>query len=59
MTENDIHTMELHEEYGIATSNIIRVPGGWIYTQETFDENGNVDRMSSCFVPFSKEFVNK
>ena len=45
MALNDIlHTKEGYE--------ILRVPGGWIYTR--FSENGNGGNdMSSCFVPLS------
>jgi hypothetical protein len=47
--------MELHETMsptGIKDTQIIRVPGGWVYV--CFD--GNWSQMSSCFVPLSTEF---
>ena len=36
---------------------ILRVPGGWIYTRFCENGTGGYD-MSSCFVPFDNEFQN-
>lgn len=59
LTENDsteIYQMELHETaYYNNNWEILRVPGGWIYTQYQFDDS--IDTVNtSTFVPFNNEF---
>jgi len=56
MDAEKLYTMNLHEDYGTYNGSILRIPGGWIYTQKEFDDNGNVIMLSSVFVPFNKEF---
>ena len=38
-----------------ASVEVLRVPGGWIYTRFCENGTGGYD-MSSCFVPFDNEF---
>ena len=53
-----IYDMQLHEQVGETDSligvNILRVPGGWIYT--TIDKGGITD---AVFVPFNNEFLQE
>jgi len=55
-----IYSMKLHEKL---TPNIpggyvdiVRVPGGWIYS--TYHKENDGFNVSSVFVPFNTEFVN-
>lgn len=50
--------MELHEEAetGVSGVRIMRVPGGWIYSQLVETGTGGYS-LSSCFVPYSCEFT--
>ena len=50
MNESDVIHMGTPEPY-----EILRVPGGWIYTRFCENGTGGYD-MSSCFVPFNNEF---
>ena len=51
MKEGDVLHLGSPELY-----EVLRVPGGWIYTR--FCENGTGGNdMSSCFVPFNDEFA--
>lgn len=50
-----LYEMELNSKHHFDDYEILRVPGGWIYTR--FSENGTGGyNMSSCFVPFDNEF---
>jgi len=49
--KDEIFSMKLHEVLHTDWYEIIRVPGGWIYTRMVQDE-GDV---SSCFVPYSTQ----
>jgi len=54
----NIYTMKLHETVEVDTfTQILRVPGGWIYN--TFTENGGSYVVSSTFVRFDNEFQDK
>lgn len=53
--------MRLGEVVHLATPEpyeVLRVPGGWIYTRFTENGTGGYD-MSSCYVPFDNEFVGR
>ena len=63
---NEIYNMGLHEEYHLQIASktelkILRVPGGWIYTQ--FYDTGyeNLDRWqtASTFVPFDNDMQQR
>lgn len=46
---------EIIQIRGAMLYEILRVPGGWVYT--SYDDNGaNGYNLSSCFVPFHDEF---
>ena len=52
---DEIYEMELHDRKYVDATEILRVPGGWIYVHYT--ENGaGGNSTSSCFVPFNNEF---
>lgn len=51
--EKTIYDLELHEILNIGVAIVLRVPGGWIYTQ--FKEGVT----ESTFVPYNEEFKNK
>jgi len=49
-----VHDMRLHEHMRIDGANILRVPGGWLYsTVEEFD--GQAMAMNPVFVPYTEE----
>ena len=53
-----IYDLELHEVENLGKHiDIIRVPGGWIYTEIYEYSDGMA--MSKCFVPFDNEFMEK
>lgn len=49
-----IHKLKLHEVTTTLNGSlqIVRVPGGWIYTYHRLDEG----QMNSVFVPYNQEF---
>jgi len=54
----DIYNMKLHDSFILEAGNypaynVLRVPGGWLYT--VYEEEGT----SATFVPFNNEFMNK
>jgi hypothetical protein len=49
--EDDIFNMNLHEILHTDWYEILRVPGGWVYT---IMSKGS-DDLSSCFVPYSAQ----
>jgi hypothetical protein len=56
---NELYEMKFHDVITPNTGNhveIIRVPGGWIYTTYCKNGTGGHD-MSSCFVPYDNEFT--
>lgn len=56
--QDPIYTMNLGDclqPNGSESINILRVPGGWIYTSYSENGTGGYD-MSSCFVRFDNEF---
>lgn len=52
--ENEIYNLKLHEETSINDTNIIRVPGGWIYRYDL-----GSGYIQNTFVPYSDEFKSK
>lgn len=52
--KDKIYEMELHELLHIKDLEIIRVPGGWIYTKMRLD----CGQMNSVFVPFIKGAIS-
>ena len=55
---SELLKMELHGTLNIHWYEILRVPGGWIYTR--FDAQGDINPnnpcpLSSCFVPEPKD----
>ena len=55
--EENIYNMKIHDSLRISKGlDVLRVPGGWIYT--IYDENGTGwYSTSSCFVRFDNEFM--
>jgi len=58
--ENDEHEkmckMEMHEVISLGNrTDVMRVPGGWIYGTESFD-HGNKVGVSCCFVPYVSKY---
>ena len=57
MTIKELLEMEIHEEYVIkhrvthCFRVVIRVPGGWIYETETYNDGVYAVGKTSCFVP--------
>ncbi len=52
-----IYSLELFESFSPGyRQDFMRVPGGWVYTQWTDDDNNHGCRVTSCFIPFSQEF---
>jgi hypothetical protein len=57
MTIKELLEMEVHEEYVFNHSAancyrvVIRVPGGWIYETETYNNQVRTVGATSCFVP--------
>lgn len=60
--EKTIYNLKLHEIVNLTDghTNIMRVPGGWIYTgiHEILNDSNGDDHItiSKCFVPFDEEF---
>lgn len=55
-TYEKLYDLELHDQYKIGNNNewnVIRVPGGWIYTYHRLDAG----QMNSVFIPFDNEFM--
>lgn len=52
-----LYSLPLNKALGLphAPTTVLRVPGGWVYTNFT-DDGSN---LSSCFVPFSNEFQTR
>lgn len=50
-----MYAMQLHDEIEDGVLTITRVIGGWIYEIP----RGNTERVTSQFIPFSTEFMNK
>lgn len=53
--EDVIYSLALHEEICFDGTEVLRVPGGWIYTVYASAPDG----IASCFVPYSDEFKSK
>lgn len=51
LKEGDLIHLGTKEPY-----EVLRVPGGWIYTRFCENGTGGYD-MASCFVPFDNEFM--
>lgn len=49
---NELYNMKLHDKKISPEINILRVPGGWIYTIYDCE-----DKISSVFVPFDNGFM--
>jgi hypothetical protein len=49
----NIYAMELHETISLSSIYILRVPGGWIYTNYSHDPPTS----TSVFVPKDMEFI--
>lgn len=53
---NKLYKMGLHDILYQSDYEILRIPGGWVYTR--FSESGaGGSNLSSVFVPFDNEFV--
>lgn len=63
--DKTIYDLELHEEMKTGNMNILRVPGGWIYTvnyQLDFKvglQNGTQVFMTSTFVPEPYRYIGQ
>ncbi len=62
--EESIYELALHEDMRISTTystiDVIRVPGGWIYSLFTWNcSTDSMDLLSTVFVPFNTEFKFK
>ena len=51
-----IWELELHETVFFNLIEVMRIPGGWIYTY--FDSATGQEATTSVFIPFSIEFKN-
>lgn len=51
--KKSIYDLELHEETSFPGCNIMRVPGGWLYSSWDYDKE---HFMIPVFVPFNNEF---
>jgi hypothetical protein len=57
MSEPSIYEMHLHQTMKLTNySDVMRVPGGWVYSQW---EDGEASNISQVFVPFNNEFNNE
>ena len=57
---NDIFTMKIHEIISFDTYEILRVPGGWMYTRRERISRDTKPVMTSAFVPDPyQEVVNE
>jgi hypothetical protein len=56
MEEKSIYELELHEMTVFKGVEIMRVPGGWIYS---LNNNTYPQSTSKVFVPFDNEFASK
>ena len=69
VAEKDIYEMKLHEVFCLdnetaqAFNQVLRVPGGWIYTMRTDDQHEGKDGVEfskehhhCVFVPFNNEY---
>lgn len=54
LKHDEIYKLKLHEIMDFEMTRVLRVPGGWIYTD--YEHHGGGKR-SSCFVPFDNEFM--
>jgi hypothetical protein len=52
----NVYNMKLHEKVFEGGTEITRVPGGWIYTTESYGVEEAHWSVSSVFVPFNNEF---
>lgn len=50
--EKTIYELELHESTGGDNYRITRVPGGWVYQIQSWEELS----MAMTFVPYNNEF---
>ena len=50
-----IYDLDLHETSNHGNLTVTRVPGGWIYTLDYWDNDTSDRHFNSVFVPFSKE----
>jgi len=64
MTNKELYAMKLHEiaypemDNSIHGSySILRVPGGWIYSQLEFDNKNGDNYVNPVFIPFDNEFM--
>ncbi len=56
MEDEELYSMKLHDEKELWSNlYVMRVPGGWIYRQDT-EQAGGHWMTSATFVPFSDEF---
>lgn len=53
----EMYGMGLHETTRVGGLEIVRVPGGWMYSWALGDVKKNMSiAVTSCFVPFNTEF---
>ena len=52
-----IWELKLHETVSFGLCEVMRIPGGWIYTY--FDSKTGQEATTSVFIPFSIEFKNE
>lgn len=57
LTIDDMRAMDLHDELRVNSCYVMRVPGGWIYSQYVYAgvscEKKRMDRVVATFVPES------
>ena len=52
-----LYDMSIHDIISIEPSTeVLRVPGGWIYMTESYQEGRKV-AVAGCFVPYYKELI--
>ena len=54
---DEIYTINLHERLNFGDYELVRVPGGWIYTRFSDSGTGGY-HTSSVFIPFNNEFMS-
>jgi hypothetical protein len=52
----DLYKMNLHEKIFVESYEVLRVPGGWIYTTKEKKSAHVSEALTSVFVPMNSEF---
>lgn len=52
----NIYSLRLHERFSFDVFEVVRVPGGWVYTTWESDGGSGALPRTSVFVPYNAEF---